>query len=90
MLLRPAMKRVILQVIIALAIPAANAETTVFVNVNVVPMNTETIVPGQTVVVADGFIVAIGDVDVIPVPEDADVVDGTDRYLMPGLWPRAC
>ena len=79
------MKRVILQIIIVLAMPLANAKSTVFVNVNVVPMNTETIVPGQTVVVADGIIVAIGDVDVVPVPEDAEVVDGTDRYLMPGL-----
>lgn len=79
------MKRVILQIIIALAMPLANAESTVFVNVNVVPMNTDTIVPGQTVVVADGIIVSIGDVDVVPVPEDAEVVDGTDRYLMPGL-----
>ena len=79
------MKRVILQIIIVLAMPPANAESTVFVNVNIVPMNTETIVRGQTVVVADGIIVEIGDVDVVPVPEDAEVVDGTDRYLMPGL-----
>ncbi len=79
------MKRVILQIIIVLAMPPANAESTVFVNVNIVPMNTETIVRGQTVVVADGIIVEIGDVDVVPVPKDAEVVDGTDRYLMPGL-----
>ena len=79
------MKRVILQIIIVLAMPSANAESTMFINVNIVPMNTETIVRSQTVVVADGIIVEIGDVDVVPVPEDAEVVDGTDRYLMPGL-----
>ncbi len=72
-------------VIVVLAMPPANAASTVFINVNVVPMNIETIVPGQTVVVADGIIVSIGDVDVVPVPEDAEVVDGTDRYLIPGL-----
>ena len=64
---------------------AAGAATTAFLNVNVVPMTTESVVVGQTVVVADGLIVAIGNVDSVPVPKDATVVDGTDRYLMPGL-----
>jgi hypothetical protein len=41
--------------------------------------------PAQTVVVDKGRIVAVGSVDSVPVPEDVQVVDGTDRYLMPGL-----
>jgi imidazolonepropionase-like amidohydrolase len=64
---------------------AAQAASTAFINVNVVPMSSEVVVTAQTVVVADGVIVAIGDVDQVPVPEEADVVDGTDRFLMPGL-----
>lgn len=59
--------------------------TTVFVNVNVVPMTSETVISGQTVVVDGGMIVTVDDVDGVPVPEDAVVVDGTERYLMPGL-----
>ena len=82
---RATLQMTVVLVIVVLATPVANAGSAAFVNVNVVPMNIETIVPGQTVVVADGFIVSIGDVDVVPVPEDAVVVDGTDRYLMPGL-----
>ena len=73
---------------VALAIvsaPLALAETTAFVNVQVVPMDEERVVSGQTVVVSDGRIVAVGSVDEVPIPEHARVVDGTDRYLMPGL-----
>lgn len=64
---------------------AAIAETTAFVNVNVVPMTTEVVEGARTVIVSDGVITTIGDVQVIAVPEEATVVDGTDRYLMPGL-----
>lgn len=63
----------------------ASAETSVFVNVNVVPMSDDSVHTNQTVVVTNGQIVAIGAVDAIPVPEGAEIIDGTDRYLMPGL-----
>ncbi len=58
---------------------------TVFVNVNVLPMSSDVVLMQKTVVVADGRIVSIGDVDSVPVPKGAFVVDGTDRFLMPGL-----
>jgi imidazolonepropionase-like amidohydrolase len=61
------------------------AKPTAFINVNVLPMTTESVLEGQTVIVADGVVAKIGNVDSIPVPEDALVVDGTDRFLMPGL-----
>jgi imidazolonepropionase-like amidohydrolase len=68
-----------------LHISTVNAAQTVFVNVNVVPMTTETVIKAQTVIVDEENIVTIGPVDDTPIPEDAIVVDGTDRYLMPGL-----
>lgn len=61
------------------------AESIAFVNVNVLPMTTETVLPGRTVIVGDGRIMAIGDVEDTVLPDGAMVVDGTDRYLMPGL-----
>ena len=84
------MKKLILQsiaLIIFGPFAACNtyADTTVFVNVNVVPMTSEIAIPQQTVVTADGRIVKIGHVDTVPVPKGSTVVDGTDRYLMPGL-----
>ncbi len=63
----------------------AMAEPIAFVNVQIVPMDAERRVDGQTVVVSDGRIAAIGSVDEVPIPKDALVVDGTDRFLMPGL-----
>ena len=63
----------------------ARGESTAFINVNVIPMTSEVIVKNQTVVVTDGVIISISDVDDTAVPKDAMVVDGTDRYLMPGL-----
>jgi len=63
----------------------AYAANTAFVNVNVVPMTSETVIEAQTVIVEDRKIVTIGDVDTIPIAKGIFVVDGTDRYLMPGL-----
>ena len=79
------MKRLISLFAILLVVDMADASSTAFVNVNIVPMTTETVVAGQTVVVVDGKIVAIGNVDNVPVPKEAKVVDGTDRFLIPGL-----
>lgn len=68
-----------------LTAPCASAESVAIINVNVIPMTSETVIPAQTVVVRDGTIAAIGAVESVPAPEDAVVIDGTDRYLMPGF-----
>ena len=78
------MKKIIATVLLLICGPAI-AETTAFVNVNVIPMTSEAVDEARTVIVTDDVIVAIGDVQSTPVPEEAQVVDGTDRYLMPGL-----
>lgn len=69
----------------AVATNFAVADTTVFVNVNVIPMTSEDVLSQQTVIVKGDVIATIGDVETVPVPEEARVIDGTDRYLMPGL-----
>lgn len=77
-----------LLLLLTLALVGAQAmasETTAFVNVNVVPMSSERVVPEQTVVVSGDRIVAIGLVDEVSIPKGANLVDGTDRYLIPGL-----
>ena len=80
---RSIMKKLLL--LASLALPVAHADTTAFVNVNVVPMSEESVVTNQTVIVVGDRIESIGDVDEVPVPEGSVLVDGTDRYLMPGL-----
>jgi hypothetical protein len=59
--------------------------TTAFVNVTVVPMDTERLLPGQTVVVKDGRITAVGPSREVAIPAGVMRIDGKGRYLMPGL-----
>ncbi|MCZ0954279.1 MAG: amidohydrolase family protein [Rhodospirillaceae bacterium] len=56
-----------------------------FVDVNVLPMDDERVVAGQTVLVADGRIVQVGAAADVMVPDDVTVIDGSGRYLMPGV-----
>lgn len=42
--------------------------------------------PGQTVLVDDGRIVAVGPVHAVAVPAGTPRVDARGRYLVPGLW----
>jgi imidazolonepropionase-like amidohydrolase len=56
-----------------------------FVNVNVVPMDRERILPQQTVIVLADRISEIGPADTTEIPEGALRIDGRDKYLMPGL-----
>lgn len=42
--------------------------------------------PGQTVLVRDGHIAAVGADGSLPLPEGTEQLDGRNRFLMPGLW----
>jgi imidazolonepropionase-like amidohydrolase len=64
---------------------AAKSVVIAFVDVNVVPMDSESVVRNQTVVIRDGRIVAMGAVKRVSVPKGAVKIDGRERYLMPGL-----
>lgn len=61
----------------------ARAETIVFENVNVVPMDRERVIPRTTVIVTDGMIASIG--IRAKLPAGTRVVDGKGAWLMPGL-----
>src|SRR5437773_5882669 len=56
-----------------------------FVNVNAIPMDSERVESGQTVIVRGDRIAAIGASTEVPVPGGATVIDGSGRYLVPGL-----
>jgi imidazolonepropionase-like amidohydrolase len=62
-----------------------DSTTVAFVNVGVVSMQNEVLLRGQTVVVHGELIQSIAAVDALPVPEGATVIDGSGRYLIPGL-----
>jgi imidazolonepropionase-like amidohydrolase len=78
-------RRILLLItLVALAV-AASGETVAIVGVNIVPMDTERVLLGQTVIVRDGVIESIGPRETIPVPIEARVVYGRARWLVPGL-----
>src|SRR5688572_2634114 len=56
-----------------------------FVNVNVIPMDRERVEPAQTVVIRNGRITDIGAAGQVTLPDDATIVDGSGRFLVPGL-----
>jgi imidazolonepropionase-like amidohydrolase len=60
-----------------------SAQTIVFTNVNVIPMDKERMLKDQTVVVKDGVIVEVS--KNAKIPKYAQVIDGRGKYLMPGL-----
>ncbi len=69
-----------------IAPPVATAEGTIaFVNVNVVPMDSERVLESQTVIVDGNRIARVGPADEVEVPEDATVIDGRGKWLIPGL-----
>jgi imidazolonepropionase-like amidohydrolase len=76
---------VILLIAFANSILGQSSKVTAFVNVNVVPVDRERVLEGQTVIVRDGRIAEIGPANKIKVPEGAARIDGIGKYLMPGL-----
>ncbi len=66
-------------------IPAGVDISVVFENVTVIPMDSELVLDGQTVIIEDQRIAYIGTSDDIEIPADAHIVDGKDRFLIPGL-----
>jgi len=61
------------------------AQTVVFENVNVVPMDRERILERQTVIVTDGRITQLGPASKVKAPAGAQRIAATGKYLMPGL-----
>jgi imidazolonepropionase-like amidohydrolase len=57
---------------------------TAFVNVAVVPMDRERVLPGQTVLVQNGWITALDPGTTVKVPAGAVRIDSRGKYLLPG------
>jgi len=59
--------------------------TTVFVNVSVIPMDSERILENQTVLIRGEKIIQIDSTDRSTIPAGAQIIDGKGKFLMPGL-----
>ncbi len=66
-------------------VPGSPLGVTAFVNVTVIPLDTERILPNQTVLVHAGRITSMGSATEVRIPAGAQHIDGTGRFLMPGL-----
>jgi imidazolonepropionase-like amidohydrolase len=66
-------------------VSGAPAGVTAFVDVAVIPMDSERVLANQTVLVEGGWITALGPVKQVRVPAGATQIDGQGRYLLPGL-----
>ena len=84
------LRRAALATTIAITAPASCEAQTVpglfaFTDVTVLPMSSDQVLPGRTVVVRDGVITAAGPADDVDAPRGATIIDGSGRFLMPGL-----
>ena len=77
--------RVMLAGLMLLVAAATGAQPVAIVDVTVIPMNRETALAHQTVVVQGERIVSVGSAGSTRVPDDAVIIDGSGRYLVPGL-----
>ncbi|HEX2207675.1 MAG TPA: amidohydrolase family protein [Longimicrobium sp.] len=66
--------------------PAPGAAPLAITNVTVVDVTGGPSRPGQTVLVEGGRIVGVRATDATRLPRGARAVDGTGRYLVPGMW----
>jgi len=64
--------------------PSAQSQALVFRNVTLIDGTGAAAQPGTTVVVSGNRITAVG--RNAAVPQGAQVVDGTGKFLIPGLW----
>jgi imidazolonepropionase-like amidohydrolase len=69
----------------SIAAQSPQSNIVAFVNVNVIPMDRERVLRNQTVIVRNGTIATIGDSKRTKAPAGAQVVDGTGKFLTPGL-----
>ncbi len=70
---------------LVLAAAAARADSIAIVDVTVLPMDAERLVPHQTVVVTGDRIVQVGANAAVKIPADARRIDGAGKFLIPGL-----
>jgi hypothetical protein len=71
--------------IAALSQPPDSSPLLAFVHVHVIPMDRERVLDDQTVVVKEGRIAAMGPSRAVKPPAGARQIDGTGKYLIPGL-----
>lgn len=76
----------ILAALLLLACGQAAAQPFAFTNVTIIDVEEGVANLGMSVIVTGDRITGVGTVDEIDVPDGATIIDGTGKYLIPGLW----
>jgi hypothetical protein len=76
----------ILLLLIAAVLPCPAQNKTVIKGVNVIPMNRETVLTDYAVIIENGKIVALDKTIHTKIPKGAQVIEGSGKYLIPGLF----
>jgi len=82
---RPKILSCVLMLLTAIPVRAAAPVTTAFIDVSVLPMDTERVLAHQTVLVTGDRIVVVGPAATTKIPADAQRIDGDGKFLIPGL-----
>lgn len=72
--------------VVPTAVPRAQSAPLVITHVAIIDASEPLPRPDQNVVIRGNRIVASGPAVVTPAPEGATILDGTGKYLIPGLW----
>lgn len=70
---------------VALGCQSPPSDSVAFLNVNVLPMDSDRVLEDSTVVVVDGRITAVAPSSELASPSVEERIDGRGRYLMPGF-----
>jgi len=65
--------------------PVSSDRPIAFQDISVIPMDTERILPHQTVLVRSGKITDVGPTSSVHLPPGTVVIDGREKFLMPGM-----
>lgn len=79
------MRKAVIGILLLPALAFADHRPIAFTNVTVIPMTSDTEVAKQTVIVKGDRIVQVGAARKVRVPKNALAIDGTGKFLVPGL-----
>lgn len=78
--------RIAFLIALLLSAGTAAAQPLVFTDVTVIDVAEGVGVPGMTVVASGDRITKVDAAESVRIPDDATVIDGSGKYLLPGLW----
>lgn len=70
----------------ALAIQKDDSQIFAITNVSVIPLDSERHLKNQSVIIEGGKIIALGSTGRVKIPKGSVVIDGTGKFLIPGLF----